>query len=507
MDSVKDRLNELAYDFFGISYIYPYQRLVISNILSAAEKTGDALPGQIVILPTGYGKSLCYMLPALLLEKPTIVLSPLLSLVKDQERRLKKAGIEVSVLTGSINRSEKNKAVEDAKSGKCRILLTNPESLYPLAKKCFSPGKTGNPVISHIVVDEAHTIPEWGETFRDALLKTGEIIDIIKPECVTAFTATATSSIFSKIRNLIFGENQVNIIAGSPDRSNIFYSVVPTICMDRDTSLYAEKCKKPLVIFCTSRTDTELTSRMLRSSPGSDDVFFYHAGLEKNEKEKIEKWFFSSENGILAATCAYGLGIDKPDIRTVIHRGPPGSVEAYLQESGRAGRDGLQSEAVLLYNPAAFAGKNPMGKADADVPPPCSIMKEFQFSRQKQMIDYARNTAVCRREKLLSFFSDEIPYCSGCDICRGTKALRPAGADEIINVIRANNRKLTGKEISQILTGFGSDRIIKIWHGFSESYCSLEAWEPDEIREALLNLEKSGEIKKGKYLWKNIYSV
>ncbi len=507
MDSVKDRLNELAHDFFGISYIYPYQRLVISNILSAAEKTGEALPGQIVILPTGYGKSLCYMLPALLLEKPTIVLSPLLSLVKDQERRLKKAGIDVSILTGTLNRSEKNKAVEDARSGKCRILLTNPESLYPLAKTCFSPDKNGNPVISHIVVDEAHTIPEWGETFRDALLKTGEIIDIIRPDCITAFTATATSSIFDKIRMYIFGENQVNIIAGSPDRSNIFYSVVPTICMDRDTSVYAEKGKKPLVIFCTSRTDTELTARMLRSSLGKSEVYFYHAGLEKNEKEKIEKWFFSSENGILAATCAYGLGIDKPDIRTVIHRGPPGSVEAYLQESGRAGRDGLQSEAVLLYNISAQAGSNPMGKTDADVSAAYSKIKEFQLSRLNQMIDYAKNTAICRREKLLSFFSDEIPYCSGCDICRGTKAEAPAGADEIIKIIRANNRKLTGKEISQILTGFGSDSIIKIWQVFSESYCSLETWQPDEIREALVNLEKSGEVKKGKYLWKNIYYV
>ena len=507
MDSVKDRLNELAHDFFGISYIYPYQRLVISNILSAAEKTGEALPGQIVILPTGYGKSLCYMLPALLLEKTTIVLSPLLSLVKDQERRLKKAGIKVSVLTGSLDRSEKNKAVEDAKSGKCRILLTNPESLYSLAKSCFSPDKDGNPVISHIVVDEAHTIPEWGETFRNALLKTGEIIDIIKPDCVTAFTATATSSIFDKIRNLIFGENLVNIIAGSPDRSNIFYSVIPTICMDRDTTLYAEKGEKPLVIFCASRTDTELTARMLRSSLGSDEIFFYHAGLEKNEKENIEKWFFSSDNGILAATCAYGLGIDKPDIRTVIHRGPPGSVEAYLQESGRAGRDGLQSEAVLLYNISAQTGSNPMGKTDADVSAAYSKIKEFQLSRLNQMIDYAQNTAICRREKLLSFFSDEIPYCSGCDICRGTNAVAPAGADEIISIIRANNKKLTGKEISQILTGFGSDSLIKIWQGLSESYCSLETWQPDEIREALLNLEKSGAVKKGKYLWKNIYSV
>ena len=123
------------------------------------------------------------------------------------------------------------------------------------------------------------------------------------------------------------------------------------------------------------------------------------------------------------------------------------------------------------------------------------------------MIDYAENRSICRREKLLSFFSDEIPYCSGCDICSGTEADSPAGAAEIIKLIKANNRKLTGKEVAQILTGFGSEGIRKMWQSFSDSYCSLEGWQPDEIMEGLDNLEKSGAVKKGKLFWKNIYSA
>lgn len=508
-DEIEDSFNTLAKKLFNINYLFPYQRLVVSNILAAAANTGETLSKQIVILPTGYGKSLCYMMPAVMIEKPTIVLSPLVSLVQDQARRLAQSGISFSLLTGAITKEEKRNSVLDIQSGKSKILLTNPESLIHAADKFTN-------YISHIVIDEAHTIPEWGETFRDALLETSKIIDIIKPDCVTAFTATATPLILGKIKSLIFGstdengnEEQVNIIEGNPDRPNLFYSVIPSICPDRDLTELCRNEKKPLVIFCSSRSETEITARMLRKELSSNDIFFYHAGLEKEEKKKIENWFFSSKTGILTATCAYGLGIDKSDIRTILHKNPPQSVEAYLQEAGRAGRDGQQSRAVLLALPSSRKLSYIKNRAASpDTGKEKQTLTSDSEIRAKQMENYTFNTTVCRREKLLSFFSigasHEQLACSGCDKCSGKQQKLAAGEDEIISVIKANRRKLNIDDITAILS---SPPTTAMKYQTALGYGALRSYKSEEVKEAINNLEKQEKIKKGKYLWKNLYSV
>ncbi|MCL2480315.1 MAG: RecQ family ATP-dependent DNA helicase [Spirochaetaceae bacterium] len=504
MENEKDYFNDLANNVFGIKYLFPYQRLVISNILSSAsvDENSDSVSRQIVILPTGYGKSLCYMLPAVILEKPTIVLSPLLSLIKDQSRRLENAGISFSVLAGFLDKEEKQKSIDNIKTGKSKILLTNPESLSlfldsfkPMENVTANGSSASASYISHLVIDEAHTLPEWGETFRSALLKIKEIIGIIKPDCVTAFTATATPLILKKIQNHIFGDEQINLIVGNPDRPNLFYRVIQTLSIDRETYSIAKKSKKPLLVFCRSRTDTEMTARFLRRALESKDIFFYHAGLEKEEKNNIEKWFFPSKTGILVATCAYGMGIDKPDIRTVIHRNTPQSVEAYLQEAGRGGRDGEISEAILLFDAAEKREKSKFHQEKND------------SSRMAQMIDYAENNLTCRRHKLLSYFTDEIPVCSGCDICNKSFIQEPEGVAEIISLIKNNNRKLQKKEIVDILAGAREDHDNSIWYRMSKNYGALSIWQRSFIEEAVDKLVTEGKIKKGKYIWKDVYSV
>ena len=523
MENETDYFNDLANNVFGIKYIYPYQRLVISNILTSASPDADIDPvsRQIVILPTGYGKSLCYMLPAVILKKPTIVLSPLLSLIKDQSRRLENAGINFSVLAGFLGKEEKLKSIENIRTGKSKILLTNPESLSlfldsfkpqkintdaasdPAHESAFDPASSPahasasahESIINHLVIDEAHTIPEWGETFRTALLKIKDIIKIIKPDCVTAFTATATPFILNKIKNLIFEDDQINLITGNPDRPNLFYRVVPTLSIDRETYSIAKKSPKPLLVFCRSRTDTEMTARFLRRALESKDIFFYHAGLEKEEKNNIEKWFFPSKTGILVATCAYGMGIDKPDIRTVIHRNTPQSVEAYLQEAGRGGRDGNISEAILLFDSAE---KREKYKSPED---------EAASSRMAQMLDYAGNNTMCRRHKLLSYFADEAPVCSGCDICDKSFVQEPEGIAQIVRVVRDNNRILKKKEIVDILAGTKEENENTIWYRMSKSFGSLSTWQRSYIEEAIDKLEALGIIKRGKKFWKDIYFI
>ncbi|MEW5817337.1 MAG: DEAD/DEAH box helicase, partial [Spirochaetota bacterium] len=338
-----DPLTVLAKKHFHIDYLFPYQRLVISNILEAAGVPGfapepgtnpltgepeviDTKPHQIVILPTGAGKSLCFMLPASLLEGPTLVIFPLLSLIADQARRLIEAGMKPGILRGGQSRTEREAVWKDVKSGKSRMILTNPETvLHPpvLAKL-----KELN--IKHLVIDETHIVSEWGETFRPVYLDIRRIAAEASVSVVTAFTATASPIILEKIKAILFPDTSPNIVFANPDRPNIRYSVIPTLSKDHTlTELFQpgspRAATRPALIFCRSRSGAEMTAHMLRERTGEKGIYFYHAGLEKEEKAEIEKWFFPSQDGVLASTCAYGMGVDKPDIRTVIHRDIPPS--------------------------------------------------------------------------------------------------------------------------------------------------------------------------------------
>ena len=506
-----DLIDTALKEYFGLDYLYPYQRLVISNILAAAEsnaagesmeeKEREAPSGQIVILPTGYGKSLCFMLPCVLIDKPTLVLFPLLSLIKDQERRLLKAGIEPVVLTGGLSRDEKQAALEKIKSGKTKIILTNPEALLAIGLENFT-SKTGEKacdgeaqsLIGHIVIDEAHTIPDWGGSFREALLETGKIIETLNPDVVTAFTATASDSILDKIREIVFREREISIIRANPDRTNIYYEVRHTLCVDRDTAKLAGKCEKPLIVFCSSRTDTRLTARYLRHALMSREIFFYHAGLSREEKAAVEKWFFASPDGILVATCAYGMGVDKADIRTVIHRGPPASVEAYLQESGRAGRDMKESKAVMLFSPGD-RNRARLLSSTAD------------GARIRKMAEYADNTSKCRRENLLELMSVKPDYCSGCDICSGKTDFIPDGFAELTGAVAGNRYRLDEKSIVSMLKGSESAFTPDFFYRQSKWFSSLHDWEKAEIEDALKSLISEGKIKKGGKIRKGCFYI
>ena len=440
IEEIEDPLVEMSNSHFGIKYLYPFQRLVISNILEAADvdENMDRVSKQIVILPTGAGKSLCFMLPALFLTGPTLIIFPLLSLISDQLRRCEQANVSAAKLIGGQTEKERAEILKKTKNGEIKIVLTNPETA--ISKKVLEKIRDCN--FKHLVFDEVHTVSEWGKTFRPSYLECRKIYTRGEIPIVTAFTATASEKILNNIKEILFPNSNPHLVNANPDRPNISYTVIPSVCKSLTVeNLFKEPSdliKLPALIFCASRKSAEKVALELRIRLETDRVFFYHAGLSREEKDKIEKWFFSSKQGILCATTAYGMGIDKPDIRTVIHFDLSPSIEAYLQESGRAGRDREKAEAVLILAPSDIV----VSKKGND---------RLSSPRYKKLLGFALNTKRCRRESLLELIGAEPDVCFGCDVCR-KKLKNTADMElEIIRLVKHNKRSITTKSASQLL--------------------------------------------------------
>ena len=510
-DSSLDPLTNAVKELFGLPYLFPYQRLVIANVLEAAEAAGIAIrwPGekgipkgdvlsgmecsqsgglsdresgghQIIILPTGAGKSLCFQLPAMLMEGPSLVIYPLLGLMADQERRLTERGFSPVLIRGGQSVEEREKIWSKLRSGESKFIIANPEVL--LTPHVLSRLKETN--IVHIVIDEAHCVSEWGESFRPSYLEISKIIEAAASPLVTAFTATAGVTVLEKIEKHIFGGTGAKKIVGNPDRKNISYASRGCILRNLAVRDLLLANRRPAIVFCSSRPGTENLARYLRNETSAMDlswkneIRFYHAGLSKEEKKNIETWFLHNENAVLTATCAYGLGIDKPDIRTVIHRDCPPSVEAYLQESGRAGRDGNPSTAVLLWGPEDERSLY-RAKTEADI------------NRLKKLHSYARDTEKCRREALLELLDyngeKDSPGKPCCDVCEKTAAIGLREESSLMDFFRRNRRSYMGYEAAGLLAGAENIR-----------------WSEEDAREVIDYFVKVGKLKKSKNpLWKN----
>ena len=503
----EDPLDRAVKELFGLSYLFPYQRLVVANILEAAQASGIKIrwPGesggqksegidegesefsdrenggrQIVILPTGAGKSLCFQLPAMLMQGPTLVIYPILGLMADQERRLAERGFSPVIFRGAQTKEERDVIWEKLRSGESKFVIANPEVL--LTPALMARIKEMNLV--HVVIDEAHCVSEWGETFRPSYLEIDKIIEASGAPMVTAFTATAGTSVLEKIEKYIFGGRGAQRIVGNPDRKNISYAAKGCLLRNLAVRDFVLANQRPAIVFCSSRPGTENLAGYLRNEmaerglPWQREIRFYHAGLSREEKKETEDWFLHNNEAVLTATCAYGLGIDKPDIRTVIHRDCPPSAEAYLQESGRAGRDGLPSSAVLLWGPEDD-GCLSRAKTEGDK------------KRLQRLFAYARDFSHCRREALLDLLDYEgekdSPGSRCCDVCE--KEARPGLREEqsLRGFFRRNRRCYTAHEAARVL-----------------AKAQNISWSEEDASEAINYLVKTGGLRKLKNpLWKN----
>ena len=314
-----DPVAKAAYTNFGIRYMFPWQRLVVANIMEAYEnlREGRTLETeddafckgrQIVLLPTGAGKSLCFQVPALLLEGPTLVIYPLLALMTDQQRRMEEGNLRSVMFRGGQTAQEREENFRRIREG-AKIIIANPEVLQSKAL-VQQLKKVG---ICHVAIDEAHCVSEWGDSFRPSYLGLGEVLKELDVPVITAFTATASPPVLARVAEILF-DGQAHIVRSESDRPNIHYYVRRAAVKKKAALYLAATEQRPMIIFCGTRGKSEDMARELNFCFGRGTAQYYHAGLEKSEKEEIEKWFYNSRDGILCATCAYGMGVDKKDI-------------------------------------------------------------------------------------------------------------------------------------------------------------------------------------------------
>jgi len=505
-----DPIEKAARDSFGVQYLYPWQRLVVANILDAAMATreiqsgdpGDpdadalvdedgALRGrQIVILPTGAGKSLCFQLPALFLPGPTLAVYPLLALMREQSRRLAAGSLEPALFRGSQSREERDAqfARLEGLDGRepARLAIANPEILAtPVIDRLASRD------FSHLAIDEAHCVSEWGDSFRPAYLGLADAIKRLSPDAVTAFTATASPPVLARVSEILFG-GKAHVVRGESDRPNIRYSVVPCAAKEPALLAAASRAARPLVVFCATRAGTERSALVLREGLGDRRVRFYHAGLSRDEKEATERWFHESKDGILCATCAWGMGIDKRDLRAVIHRDAPPTIEAYVQEAGRAGRDGDPAEAVLLWSAQDRLRLGRRGGRRAGI-----------------LIDLAES-GRCRRQTILAALGDPLAEsiegrahaCSGCDVCEGTaRRGGPRDLDLALEFIARNKRRYARKDVIERLVELGNARL-------GSDAGSRPWWGARDAAEVVSELERTGQAtESSRWPWKGLMTA
>ncbi len=454
---IKEAIENLLETMFKLKSLYPYQELVIHNILEQR----DEYHYQLVILPTGSGKSICFQLPALLLDGLTIIVYPLLSLMHDQERRISNLDTSVKILKGGQSNAERRETYRLAKTGRLKFLLTNPETLgREVVLKELKGCK-----IALLVIDEAHAVVQWGESFRPSYLQLPKIIEHLKPQQVTAFTATASPKIIERLTEVLFLGAKFHLVRGNPDRPNISYRVYPTLSkLTTIALLLANTLPLPALFFCATRKRCELFAQRVKELMPTLDVAFYHAGMEKRERQEREKWFFQQEAALLFSTSAYGLGVDKSNIRSVVHVDLSPDIESYLQESGRAGRDGQMAEAIILLE---------------------------YGERSSPLVEACRQTERCRREALLALMEFESESCSSCDVCDGNLITTPLGSRELLRLLKRYPLCYTLTEAAQLLGGKGGGPLLR----GNPFYALLKEWPEGEIYGALKRLIDLGEIK------------
>ena len=484
---------------FGFREFRPDQERIIRAILEKKDV--------FAVMPTGGGKSLCYQLPAVLLPGTCMVISPLISLMKDQVDSARSNGIHAAYLNSSLSAEEQSLVLNDLLSNSLDLLYAAPER-FTLNHFQEMLGQVN---ISMVVIDEAHCISEWGHDFRPDYLSLSSLVTLFPAVPVTAFTATATHKVQQDILDKLKLRSPF-IVRASFDRTNLFYDIRFKENISKQlVTLLKNNPNKAGIIYRTSRKSVNETATMLQAK--GFRALPYHAGLNEDERKKNQEAFIRDEADVIVATIAFGMGIDKSNIRFVIHADLPKSIENYYQETGRAGRDGEPAQCIMLFSQSDI----PKVRFFID-----TIVDETERTRAltalQKVISFA-STTVCRRKTLLDYFGETYPHdkCNSCDICLGTREVVDCtveaqmllsaiarteerfGATHIVDiVIGSKNKKIYDFGHDRLKTwGVGKDRSKKFWRLLIDELLAQKVIAKSEgLYPALYFLEKAVPVLK-----------
>jgi ATP-dependent DNA helicase RecQ len=475
------QLKQILEQYWGYTSFRPLQREAMDAVLAGRDS--------IVVLPTGGGKSLCFQAPALAVPGLALVVSPLISLMKDQVDTLVGNGVAAALYNSSQSAAEKSAVMAGLREGGYRLLYVSPERLAGEGGDTFLRNlPTGK--ISFVAVDEAHCISQWGHDFRPEYRQLKRLRQVLPGVSVHAFTATATPRVRRDIATELELAEPIELV-GSFDRPNLIYRVLPRQTLKHQLlAILARHHREAGIIYCTSRKEVDALAAWLTSL--GVPALPYHAGLADEERARNQDAFLNERVDVMVATVAFGMGIDRSDVRFVVHAGAPRSVEHYQQESGRAGRDGLEAECTLIYSSADFMKWRLMLEREG----------ELSDATQSLLRDMERYTASvgCRHRHLARYFGDHASHagsasCGSCDYCLGEleAASDPVPlARKILSCVARVGQRFGAGYVATVLRGQATEQVVARRHETLSTFALLPDKPVAEIRayiEQLIALE------------------
>ena len=443
----RDRALQLLQTYFGYTSFRPAQEAPVESLL----KNEDV----VAIMPTGAGKSICFQIPALCKSGLTVVFSPLISLMKDQVDGLVDQNIPAALINSTLTQTEFNKTMYDVRSGNIKLLYIAPERL---GSNFFCNVLRSMP-ISQVIVDEAHCISQWGHDFRPSYRLIGDwLASLPKRPVVGAFTATATKAVENDIKKLL-GLDHANVYVTGFDRPNLSFSVVRTPKrMDYVVDYVRRHSHENGIIYCSTRKDVERVYDNLTRA--GIQTGYYHAGLSDEMRKDMQNKYAFDRLQVMVATNAFGMGIDKSNVRYVLHYQMPRNMESYYQEAGRAGRDGAPAECILLYSGQDVRVHKYLIEQGNLEPQ----REQVELRKLQSMIDYCF-CSTCLRKYMLAYFGEIVPWleCSNCSSCntKGERVNVTKEAKAIFRAIIATEERYGASMISSIVRGERTDRITR----------------------------------------------
>ncbi len=463
-----DMLQEAISRYWGYSTFRPLQKDAMEAVLSRRDS--------IVVLPTGGGKSWCFQAPAVVHDGVAVVVSPLISLMKDQVDTLVGNGVPAALFNSTLSPAEKAEVIGSLRQGRYKLLYVSPERLVGEGSEHFLT-LLSSIEVSFIAIDEAHCISQWGHDFRPEYRQLGRLKQLLPGVGIHAYTATATRRVRRDIASQLGLDNPQELV-GSFDRPNLVYRAVPRASLKKQLlEVLARHPREAGIIYCTSRREVDALAAWL--SQNGHAALPYHAGLSDAERTRNQDAFLSERVDLIVATVAFGMGIDRSDVRFVVHAGAPRSLEHYQQESGRAGRDGLEAECLLVYSPADFMRWRAMLEQNGE-------LNDASRELLRQMERYASSVG-CRHRHLAAYFGDryEKDGCGACDVCLNELETAPEPivlARKILSCVARVGQRFGATHVSSVLRGQASEQVVARSHDKLSTFGLLPAASNAEVR-------------------------